>query len=185
MSAGKPCSFLLFLSFNTCRRQHTHEVSVWISGYPSCHSPVLSDSSPLAWDSLDHACDADQPRSCWVWICIYSFYLVQQYQSFVVRPICTFIFQALICSRFQEMWWIAYKAEWRLCKNISFGLIKVLATNTTGLFNYQLFQFLEPHTENPIDGLVYRNNPLQNCSLQQIRFTQVIGSPLANQVTAS
>ena len=42
----------------------------------------------------------------------------------------------------------------------------------TGNTAYSLLAFLDPGLEQPIDGLDYRNNPLQNCSVQKLELIQ-------------
>lgn len=54
------------------------------------------------------------------------------------------------------------------------SLIVALATNqSSGAFGYQVNGFLDPEQNVPIDGMMYRNYALQNCSVSLISFNQI------------
>lgn len=53
-------------------------------------------------------------------------------------------------------------------------LIVALATNqSSGAFGYQVNGFLDPAENVPIDGMMYQNYALQNCSVSLISFNQI------------
>jgi hypothetical protein len=43
----------------------------------------------------------------------------------------------------------------------------------TGNTGYGLVGFVDPGVDQPVDGLDYRNNPLQNCSVQKLELKQL------------
>jgi hypothetical protein len=46
-----------------------------------------------------------------------------------------------------------------------------LATNNTSIFSYSLNSYVDPNPKDPVDGLAYSNNVLQNCSITQMTLT--------------
>src|SRR5438045_3413411 len=56
------------------------------------------------------------------------------------------------------------------CKPNASWLIEVLMS--TGIFFYLFGGFLDVTTDGPIDGMIYRDYPLQHCSIQTIGIVQ-------------
>ena len=56
---------------------------------------------------------------------------------------------------------------------IAISLISAVATNSSfGAFSYEINGFVDHPENEPIDGLLYQNYAMQNCSLKMIYFTQ-------------
>jgi len=57
---------------------------------------------------------------------------------------------------------------------IAISLISAVATNSSfGAFSYEINGFVDHPDNEPIDGLLYQNYALQNCSVTMIYFTQI------------
>lgn len=65
---------------------------------------------------------------------------------------------------------IKYKSR-RRCVNVRWNL--TVGLTITGNTVYSLFGFLDPGVDQPVDGLGYRNNPLQSCSVQKLELVQL------------
>jgi hypothetical protein len=51
--------------------------------------------------------------------------------------------------------------------------VDFLGLTVTGDTAYSHVGFVDPGVDQPIDGLDYRNNPLQNCSVQKLELKQL------------
>jgi hypothetical protein len=52
------------------------------------------------------------------------------------------------------------------------GKMLIVVFTISGSYFYQLIQFLDTTTENPIDGMMYRNNPMHSCGISSMQFIQ-------------
>ena len=57
---------------------------------------------------------------------------------------------------------------------VPISLTTAVATNSSfGAFSYAINGFVDHQIDEPIDGLLYQNYALQNCSIRMIYFTQI------------
>ena len=47
------------------------------------------------------------------------------------------------------------------------------AIGTSGAFGYGLMGYFDDGGDEPVDGLMYQNYPLKNCSILSMDFTQI------------
>jgi hypothetical protein len=57
-----------------------------------------------------------------------------------------------------------------------------LQTSTNAFWSWKLQKFIDPG-ENRIDGMIYSNNTLQNCSVGNLRLTQPVSGPAGGAVS--
>ena len=69
----------------------------------------------------------------------------------------------------------------KYCSSIR-SLIFVLATPAETIA-LALLAFIDPGTDRPIDGMLYQNYAMQNCSIRYLGFTQVIDPVTIFEVT--
>jgi hypothetical protein len=53
---------------------------------------------------------------------------------------------------------------------------------THQFYQYFLRGFLDPRNNTPIDGMIYKNNPLSNCSVQLVELKQTLWAAVEDQV---
>src|SRR5436853_3998580 len=75
-------------------------------------------------------------------------------------------------TRNEEMHGVEYKSGRRYAALSLQTKVDLLGLTVTGTTAYSLLAFLDPGIDQPIDGLDYRNNPLQNCSVQKLELAQ-------------
>lgn len=57
-----------------------------------------------------------------------------------------------------------------------------VVTNGTGFLQYTLIDYLNPNTAIPVNGMIYENTLLQNCSVVLAGVTQPASSPVEDKV---
>jgi hypothetical protein len=75
-------------------------------------------------------------------------------------------------TRNEETHGVEYKSGRRHAALSMQSKVDLLGLTVTGTTAYSLLAFLDPGIDQPIDGLDYRNNPLQNCSVQKLELAQ-------------
>ena len=70
-------------------------------------------------------------------------------------------------------------------KSICLQVMKDITTQRRGCFNYQLLQFFDPNPSG-VNWLVYKDYPLQNCSVESIQLAVAVGPtvPIQDSVTS-
>jgi hypothetical protein len=61
-------------------------------------------------------------------------------------------------------------------------LIVGLGTNVTGLVQYFLIDYLTPSTFGPVNGMIYENTVIENCSVVLAEMVQSLSGPVQDQV---
>ena len=80
-----------------------------------------------------------------------------------------------------DMWYDRFmpKTSWapqtRACQGSVMKVNEGLQTSPSSTFNHYLTNFVDPE-ENRIDGMIYSDNILQNCSVQSLELEQSISS---------
>lgn len=62
------------------------------------------------------------------------------------------------------------------------GLIVGVFTNVSGLLQYVLIDYYTPTTYAPVNGMIYENTVIGNCSVVLTELVQSISSPVQDQV---
>lgn len=66
-------------------------------------------------------------------------------------------------------------------KECKLSLLQQLTTalTTSGIFTYGMQGFLDMSADSPIDEMIYRDYPLRDCSIQQLRLDQMDSGSLS------
>jgi hypothetical protein len=57
-----------------------------------------------------------------------------------------------------------------------------LVTTVAGFFYYTFVSFIDTRPGTVVDGMIYQNTYLQNCSVLAVNLIQSVGSPVEAQV---
>jgi len=167
-------------SFSLPGARVSHDFLFPLSHNSPFYVAVLFAYYHCGWNPVD--CVGDGNKCCGgrLRICTSVFHFFQFIHRVVVWASLS---SGLLDSQNKELHRLNNNEERRLLTEV----IKLIPDVSTqhSIFSYNLRGFIDPRVGVPVDGMIYSNNALYNCSVKMLQFSQSISAAAEQQVSRS